>query len=144
MKRASSLRLTLCPMPPIATAISGLPFRGLARLARRVLDRLHDVHVAGASAEVAGDRLADLKLARVGIRRDECRRGHHHPGRAETALQAMLLVGSLLDGSELVVFLKALDRRAGHLIGLYREDGARFHRPSVEQDGARPAVRGVA
>src|ERR1700694_2032056 len=107
MKRASSLRLTLWPMPPISTAISGLPFRGLARLARRVLDRLHDVHVAGATAEVAGDRLANLELAWVGIRRDQRRRRHHHPGRAEPALEAMLLVESLLHGMELVVLLEA-------------------------------------
>src|SRR5216684_1411802 len=129
MKRASSLRLTLWPMPPISTATLGLPFRGLARLARRVLDRLHDVHVAGATAEIAGDRLADLELARVGIRRDQRRGRHHHPGRAEPALQAVLLVESLLYGVELVVLLEALDSRDGHLIGLHREHRAALHRP---------------
>src|SRR2546428_9161972 len=66
MKRASSLRLTLEPMPPISTDIWGLHFRRLAQLARRIIDGLHDVHVAGAATEVAGDRFADLQLGRRG------------------------------------------------------------------------------
>src|SRR2546422_1740560 len=57
MKRASSLRLTLCPMPPISTDIWGLPFR--SHRLRRVLDRLHDVHVAGAAAEIPRDRRSE-------------------------------------------------------------------------------------
>ena len=37
------------------------------QLRRRVLDGLDDVDVAGAAAQVAGDRLADLVLARVRV-----------------------------------------------------------------------------
>ena len=40
---------------------------GRAQLAGRLLDRLDDVHVAGAAAEVAADALADLRLGRVGV-----------------------------------------------------------------------------
>src|SRR5437764_7976446 len=144
MKRASSLRLTLWPMPPISTAIWGLPSRGLARLSSRVLDRLHDVHVTGAAAEIAGDGLTDLELARVRIRGQKCRRGDHHPGRAEAALEAVLLVESLLYGVKLAVLLETFDRRDAHPIGLHREYGARLHRPSVQQHGARATVRCVA
>src|SRR6266704_431989 len=72
MKRASSLRLTLWPMPPISIATaSGLPFRGLAHRSGGVVDRLHDVHVAGAAAEVPRDRLAYLELRGLGVRREE-------------------------------------------------------------------------
>src|SRR2546423_4484348 len=81
MKRASSLRLTLWPMPPISTAISlRLPFRVLAHDSRGVVDRLDDVHVAGAAAEVSRDRLAYLQLRRFRVRREEGDRGHHHSG----------------------------------------------------------------
>src|SRR5437773_11728854 len=93
MKRASSLRLTLWPLPPISTAISlRLPFRGLAHRLCRVVDRLHDVHVAGAAAEVPGDGLADLHLGRLRVRGEERDGRHHHSGRAEPALQPVLLV----------------------------------------------------
>src|SRR5205823_10814104 len=133
MKRASSLRLTLWPMPPISTAIWGLPSRGLARLSSRVLDRLHDVHVTGAAAEVAGDGLTDLELARVRIRGQKCRRGDHHPWGAEAALEAVLLVECLLYRVELPILLKTLYRRDAHHIGLNREHGARLQRPPVHQ-----------
>src|SRR2546429_7668209 len=131
-------------MPPISTAIWGLPSRGLACLPGRVLDRLHDVHVAGAAAEIAGDGLTDLELARVRIRGQKCRRGDHHPGGAEAALEAVLLVESLLYGVELAILLEAFDRRDAHPIRLHREHGARLHRPFVQQHGAGAAVRGVA
>src|SRR3989441_4316931 len=144
MKRASSLRLTLCPMPPISTAILGLPSRGLPLRARRVLDRLDDVHVASAAAEVAGDRLPYLELARVRVRRDERGRRHHHSRRAEAALETVLLVEAFLHRVQLAILLETLDRRHGGLVGLHREEGARLHRPPVEQHGARTAVRGVA
>src|SRR4029079_7524832 len=43
--------------------------RGLARLelTGRLLDRLHDVHVPGAAAEVAADAVADLRLRRLSV-----------------------------------------------------------------------------
>ena len=58
-------------MPPISGDVVVLMTllllfrRGMLR--RGVLDRLDDVDVAGAAAEVAGDRLADLVLARVRV-----------------------------------------------------------------------------
>src|SRR5439155_10569839 len=124
MKRASSLRLTLWPMPPISTAIWGLPSRGLARLSSRVLDRLHDVHVTGAAAEVAGDGLTDLELARVRIRGQKCRRGDHHPWGAEAALESVLLVESLLHRVELAILLEAFASGYSHPICLLRDRGA--------------------
>src|SRR2546425_4646516 len=96
MKRASSLRLTEWPMPPISTATSftsvgggnclgrGLRLR-LAHLPRRVPHGLHDVHVARAAAEVARDGLADLQLGGVGVALEQRDGGHHHAGRAEAA-----------------------------------------------------------
>src|SRR5258707_8544468 len=79
MNRGSSLRLTEWPMPPtsgvvwrVSVVMSAFPSTGRDGLAvyrcggalvhrpGRLLDRLDDVHVAGAAAEVAGDPLADL------------------------------------------------------------------------------------
>src|SRR3989442_4423089 len=144
MKRASSLRLTLAPMPPISTDIWGLPFRSLALLARRVLDRLDDVHVARAAAEVARDRLPDLELARVRVRRDERRRRHHHSRRAEAALDTVLLVEAFMHRVQLAILLEAFDGRNGGPVRLNREEGARLHGAAIEEHGARAAVRGVA
>src|SRR2546428_694327 len=144
MKRASSLRLTLCPMPPISVATLGLPLGGLAHLARRVVDGLHDVHVTGAAAEIPGDRLTDLLLRRRGVRGEEADRGHHHSRGAEPALQAVLLVEALLDRMELPILLESLDRGDARLIHLHREEGAGLHRAAVEQDGACAAACGVA
>src|SRR2546422_5734390 len=121
MKRASSLRLTLWPMPPISTDIWGLPFRRRAQLARRVVDGLHDVHVAGAAAEVPRDRLADLQLGRRRVVGQERDRGHHHPRRAEAALQAVLLMEALLHRMELAALLETFDRADAGLIRLHRE-----------------------
>src|SRR5437016_4146515 len=144
MKRASSLRLTLCPMPPISIATLGLPFGGLAHLARRVVDGLHDVHVTGAAAEVPGDRLADLQLGRRGVRGEEPDRGHHHSRRAEPALQAVLLMEALLDRMELPILLESLDGGDARLIRLHREQRAGLHRAAVEKDGAGAADAAAA
>src|SRR3954463_8908733 len=83
MKRGSSLRLTEWPMPPTSGVVcgcscvvtAGTPSAhrggvdrlgsddgcrfGGRELAGRLLDRLHDVHVAGAATQVAADPLAD-------------------------------------------------------------------------------------
>src|SRR6516164_3224627 len=50
-------------------------------------DPVDDALVAGAAADVAGDRLSDLVLLRVWVLAQELRRGHHHPRRAEAALE---------------------------------------------------------
>src|SRR5438309_10877843 len=132
-------------MPPISTAISlRLPFRGLAHDSRGVVDRLDDVHVAGAAAEVSRDRLAYLQLRRFRVRREEGDRGHHHSGRAEAALQPVLLMEAFLDRMELAILLEPLDSRDRSLIGLNREHRARLHRAAVHENGARAAVGRIA
>src|SRR5437899_2197722 len=73
MKRSSSFRRTLCPMPRTSSASVAIPsssVRGggrcghaLAHLLAGSLNRLHDVHVAGAATDVARDGPADHVLA---------------------------------------------------------------------------------
>ena len=69
--------------------------RGGRRLApqdaRRRAHRAHDRLVAGAAAEVAREPAADLVVRRVGVAVEQRLRRHEHAGRAEAALQRVLL-----------------------------------------------------
>src|SRR6266540_5124929 len=89
MKRGSSLRLTEDPIPwNVASGTAGLLAGDGARVAqhrRRGLDRLHDVHVAGAAAEVARDAPADLLVSGAGVGFQQRPRGHDHARGAEAA-----------------------------------------------------------
>src|SRR3954463_10270569 len=67
-----------------------LPSRSAGRRARCVLDRVDDVLIAGAAAEVARDALADVVLARLRVVGQEIRGAHDHARRTEAALQAVL------------------------------------------------------
>src|SRR6266571_3878469 len=107
MNRSSSFRRTLCPMPRTSSASVAIPSssaRGagrcghaLAHLLAGSLNRLHDVHVAGAATDVARDGPADLVLARALVVLQEGRPHEHHAWRAEPALQPVLLLERLLD-----------------------------------------------
>src|SRR5215218_2442716 len=66
-------------------------------LAGRVLDRLDDVLIAGAAAEVALDALADLFLGRGRVVLQQVHGRHDHAGRAEPALEPVLLPEAALD-----------------------------------------------
>src|SRR5205814_2038326 len=65
---------------------------------RRRLDRLDDVVVAGAAAEVALEPQADLLLRRAGVALEQLLGRHDHAGRTEPALKAMLVPEGLLQG----------------------------------------------
>src|SRR6266516_8178552 len=105
MKRLSSTRLRLAPSPPILISSSAVTSRLLCWLATRLgrwwlatrlgrgwllatrlgpelgrgpQHRLHDVLVAGAAAEVAGQRPAHVLLGRIGIGGEEGFCGQHH------------------------------------------------------------------
>src|SRR6266853_3192601 len=102
MKRLSSTRLRLAPSPPILISSSAgdtLPplAAGLgSELGGRPQHRLDDVLVAGAAAEVAGQRPAHVLLGGVGIVVEQRLGGHHHARSAESALQPVLLLEALL------------------------------------------------
>src|SRR5215475_1155852 len=115
MKRRSSLRRTAAPTP-VAVAfcavmaflpelsLDGSSRKFLERLSRHPLhgfraggDRLDDVVVAGATAKVAFELLADGVLVElVALAADHVHRGHHHAGGTEAALQAVVLAERLL------------------------------------------------
>src|SRR5512143_1448762 len=144
MKRGSSLRLIECPIPPTSAVVLGAMVALLLLLGGRVLHRLDDVHVARAAAQVAGDGVADLVFRRLLAAFQQGVAGEHHAGRAEAALQAVLLHEPLLDRIERRVLFQALDGHHLAAVGLHRQHGTALHRLAVEQYGAGAAVAGVA
>src|SRR5262245_18062448 len=69
---------------------------------RRVKRGRYDALIAGAAAEIARDRYAHLLLGRVRIVAQELGQRDQHPGRAEAALQAVIVAECLLQRIELV------------------------------------------
>src|SRR5437764_6990298 len=112
MKRSSSTRLRLEPSPPILISssadISRLPGFG-PELGRRPLHRLDDVLVAGAAAQVAGQRPAHVLLGGIRVLLEQGRGGHHHARGAEPALESVLLPETLLERMQLTGTGQALD-----------------------------------
>src|SRR6516162_8131703 len=150
MKRLSSTRLRLAPSPPILISSSAcdtvrlLAPRLGSELGRRPQHRLDDVLVAGAAAQVAGQRPAHVFLGGVGVLVEQRLGGHHHARGAEPALQAVLLLEALLQRVQLAGGGQALDGADLVPVGLDGQHGARLHRAPVDQHGARAAVGGVA
>src|SRR6516225_10585341 len=74
-------------------------------------DAIDDALVARASADVAGQRLADLLLVGVRVIAEERGRLHDEPRRAETALEAVRIPHGLLQGAQPAVRGQPFDRR---------------------------------
>src|SRR5437773_2372496 len=132
MKRASSLRSRDTPRPFSCVsrsivsgveAMANLPVSGRLRRERlrRVLDRLDDVLVARAAAQVAGHPVADLLLRRARVLLQQPVRAGDHPGRAVAALQAVLLRERLLQRMQLAALLEALDGEHVGALALHGE-----------------------
>src|SRR6185503_19150282 len=101
---------------------------------RRLLDRLDDVVIPGAAAEVALEAEADLLLGGARVLLQQRDRGHHEARRAEAALERVVLVERLLDGVELAPGAgEALDRRHLGAVRLDGEHRARLDRLAVEE-----------
>src|SRR5262245_43523176 len=117
---------------------------GTRLLGRGPLHGAHDGGVSGAAADLPGDRLADLRLARLGLAIQQGPGRHQHARRAESTLESVALHETALDGVELAVLLQSLDR--AHVVpgGRRREHRARLDRLAVEPDRASAAVARVA
>src|SRR3954466_11296985 len=114
--------------------------RGAGPPASDVEHRLDDPLVARAAAQVAGERLAHLALARIGPRAQQRLGGHEEARRAEPALQRMALVEGLLERMQLLrVARQALDGEHRAAAGLDRQHEARPHGLAVDLHGARAA-----
>src|ERR1700753_2168545 len=152
MKRSSSTRLRLEPRPPIlissrardsvvlvvTSGLLALELRG------RPEHRLHDVLVAGAAAQVARYRPPHVFLGGIGVAVEQVLGRHHHPRRAEPALQAVLLPETLLDRVQLAGRGQALHGGDVTAVDLDRQHRAGLDRPAVDQHRAGTAVGRVA
>src|ERR1041384_918855 len=115
-------------------------------LSRRggMLDRLDDVHVARATADVAADGPPDLVLGGIRVALEQRVRDEHHARRAEPTLQAVLLVEARLDGRQASPACEAFDGGDGAPARLHCQLGAGLDRLAVDEHRAGAAARGVA
>jgi hypothetical protein len=108
-------------------------------------DRVDDVLVAGAAAEVAVEAVADFVVCRVRVALDDLFGNHDHAGGAEAALEGVLGPESFLHGVELAFGGgEAFDGEDACAIGLDGKHAAAFDGFAVEFDGAGSAEAGLA
>ncbi len=112
--------------------------------ARQRSHGVHDVLVAGAAAQIAVETLADFLVGGVRIALDDLLGGHDHSGRAETALQAVLVPEGFLHGIELAAGGESFDGQDLGAVGLNGEHGAAFDGFAVHVHGASAAQRRFA
>src|SRR5438552_7779992 len=127
---------------PAGLARAAVPRRG--RLARGP-DRVDDVLVASAPAEIALEPGADAFLGRLRLAPKHLQRAHDHARGAETALQGVMLakrgLQRMLGTTRLAQALDRVDRCSVRLNG---QDRARLHGAAVEVHRARAALGRVA
>ncbi len=104
------------------------------------LDRVDDLDVAGATAEVAAERALHLGAGGVRVGLEQLGGGHDHAGDAEAALHGPGQHERLLDEARPVRRAEPLDR--GDLGAVERGDlrDAREDGPAIDEDHARPAL----
>lgn len=105
----------------------------------RVLNRVDDMRVAGATAEVAFQTMDDFFSGGARVCLQEMHSGHDHSRRAVAALQRMAFPKSLLHGVQFAIAGQALDRGHFGTIGLNREERAGLDCFAVEKDRAGAA-----
>src|SRR5262245_21121632 len=107
-------------------------------------DRLVDLLVAGAAAEVAGDRLADSFAGRIGLALEQGFRGHQDARGAVAALRRSEVGKSGLQRMQLGAAGKAFHGLDAAPLALHRQHEAGELRLAVEQYGAGAALAELA
>src|SRR5450759_2539802 len=103
-------------------------------------DRLGDLLVARAAAQVACEALLDLRDGGMGVLRQEGVGRHELAGDAEAALDGALVEERLLERAQVPVDREPLDRHDLRPVGLDREHQAGIDDAAVQADGARTAL----
>src|SRR6266511_13585 len=121
---------------------SGSDIRGssLAQPAGGVLNRLDDLHIAGAAAQMPDHGVADLVLARIGVLVEQrlCRQDESRG--AEAALDAALLHEGFLDLIELAAVSERCDGLDVLALRLHRQIEAGVDRLAVDENRAGAAL----
>ena len=105
-----------------------------------VMERVLDGAVAGAAADIAFQRCAEILPLRLVQRRA----GQDHAGGAEPALKRLRVEKRLLHRVHAALGSEAFDGGDGMALGAKRRDQAGVHRLAVEQHRAGAAVAGIA
>ena len=102
--------------------------------------RLDDVLVAGATAEVGREHVEKVFVADIRLALQNADGQHQKPGRAETALQRVMIHEGLLHRMQLVASQPG-PRRSGFscIVGLHGEHQAGAHRFAIDNDRAGAA-----
>src|SRR5262245_51600802 len=119
-----------------------IPWHG--RIARGP-DRVDDVLIPSAPAEITLEPSADAFLRRLRFTPEQFQRAHDHSRGAETALQGVMLAECGLQRMLGIIWLaQALGRIDRCSVRLNGQDCARLHGVAVEVHSARAALRRVA
>jgi hypothetical protein len=102
--------------------------------------RIFDGAVAGATAQIAFQRCAEILPLRLVQRRA----GQDHAGGAEPALKGLRIEKRLLHRVRVAISCEALDGGDGMAIGAEGGNQAAMHRLAIDQHRAGAAVAGVA
>jgi hypothetical protein len=124
--------------------LSGFGFFELQHFGGRALDRLDDVRVARATAEIAVNGVADVLARWIRVVLKELDGGHDHPRRAVTTLEAVAFPEAFLYWVQLSIAGEALDGGYFAAIGLNCEECAGLDGLAIKQNGASAAQRGFA
>ena len=111
---------------------------------RRELDRIDDLVVTGAAADITRDRFLDfLRCRRLGPIEQRFHR-HYESRRAVAALHRARVDERLLHRVQFIAVGESFDRRDFRTIGIRGHGHARVDRFAVVNDGAGAALAGVA
>ena len=99
--------------------------------------------ISGTAANVTFETFTNILLARVRVLFDKFNGAHHHAGRAETALQAMVLVKRLLHRMQRFRASNSFDGRDVGAFGGNGQHGAGFYRFAVYMNDTGAALAGV-
>ena len=110
-----------------------------------LMNRLGDVDVTGASAQVAFEAMRDVGIGGLGAGAQQAHRGHDHARRAVAALQGVALGKGFLNRMGWPAWLRqAFDAGDVRTVCLQGQHGAGLDRIAVKQDRAAAALAGVA
>src|SRR5580700_5807976 len=104
----------------------------------------YNLVVTGASAKIAGQRVANFGLGRFRISIEQRLRRYQESGRADAALQARVLEKLVLQNAKHALRGESLDGIDFLALRLDAEHQARAYCVAVEQHGARAAIAGQA